>query len=109
MNFFRIIEYYKRAHVAYFGFIIQLLNFFNILFLLGVSIGVFKGNLESYIGLILVFVVIIFPSAIVIGWLDYSKGSFVESHKIIKEKSPIYQDLFKLLDDIHTEICKTDT
>lgn len=108
MNIFKLFEYYKRAHSVYFGFIIQIFNFLNLLFLLGISFGFLEGSLISYCLLVGTFICFVFPIFVVIGRFDYTRGSFIQSHKIIKEKSPIYQELFRLLEEIHDEVCRSE-
>lgn len=94
----RLFEYFKRSHSAYFSFVIQILNFTNILFVVLITLDIFKPTLQHYFFLILLLIFGYFPLSCVIGRWDYKHGSFIALSKILRERSPIYQELFERLE-----------
>lgn len=100
----RLFEYFKRAHSAYFSFIIQIFNFTNLFFLLLIAVGILKPILSHYLFLLLLLITVYLPVSIIIGKWDFKHGSYITLSMIAREHNPIYQELFKQLDRLEEKV-----
>lgn len=103
-----IIEYFKRGHNSYFGFAISIFNFANISFVTLVSLNVFEPSIFSYILLLIIFFCTYIPLTILIGRWDYKKGSFLVLQNLVRERSPLYLELFERLERIEKKLEETN-
>jgi hypothetical protein len=95
----RVRQYFLRGHTTWFALFFSLLNFTLIFYnLLFINLFFIPDEIKSFSVFFLIFILLYFPSATIIGWLDYRKGTFRAEQELAKEISPIWRDLFLKLD-----------
>ena len=62
------------------------------------ALDILKPSLQHYFLLLLLLIIVYLPLSIVIGRWDYKHGSYIVLSKIVRETSPIYQELFDRLE-----------
>lgn len=90
---FRIFYYFRTGHSQYFLFVLWFIQFSTIMFL---------ANWDyAFIFSILLFVY--FPMATIAGYLHF-KTQFKEEQRVVLRNSPVYQDIFRLLNKINEKL-----
>ena len=100
-------QYFLRGHYSWFALGFSILNF-TLIFnnLLIKNLDFVPAALKSYATFFLIFGAIYFPLATIIGYLDFKKGTFAAEQRLSKELSPIWQEVFKRLEDIENNQIK---
>ena len=97
----RLKQYFLRGHNAWFALAFSILNF-TLIFnnLLIKNLDFVPDYLKSYATFFLVFGLLYFPTAAIVGYLDFKKGTFAAEQNLTKEISPIWQEVFNRLEQI---------
>lgn len=97
----RLKQYFLRGHNAWFALAFSILNF-TLIFnnLLVKNLDFVPDYLKSYATFFLVFGFFYFPTAALVGYLDFKKGTFAAEQNLTKEISPIWQEVFSRLEQI---------
>ncbi|MFX1282820.1 MAG: hypothetical protein ACFFB5_04160 [Promethearchaeota archaeon] len=97
----RLKQYFLRGHNAWFALAFSLLNFTLIFYnLLFKNLFFIPEILKSYSIFFMIFGSIYFPLAAILGWLDYKKGTYKAEIGLVKEISPIWNEVFKKLSNL---------
>ena len=90
--------YFRRGHGVYLIFAISFLNFIVIQYQLLIrEIPFLQALFSSLIIFTLVFFVVYVPLAVVIGWIDYKRGSVPVDSIIAYKASPYHRDLARAI------------
>jgi hypothetical protein len=104
----RLRQYFLRGHSNWFALAFSLINFTLIFYnLLFVNLFFIPDIFKSYSIFFLIFGICYFPTAAMIGWLDFKKGTYKEEQRLSLEISPIWQEVFKKLnslEDVNKEV-----
>ncbi len=97
----RFRQYFLRGHSNWFALFFSLINFTLIFYnLLFVKLFFIPEILKSYSFFFFIFGLCYFPFATIIGWLDFQKGTYKEEQRLSLEISPIWQEVFKKLNNL---------
>jgi len=95
---FRMLTYFKRGHTAYLAFAMSFISFIVIQYRLLIEyIPALKILFESLSTFAVIFFLIYAPAAIIIGWLDYKKGSVPIDQTISAQANPWVKNLAEAL------------
>lgn len=109
MNLFNIYGkislYFRRGHNTYIGLPLSLINmgliFYNFAFK---NFAFIPEKFKSLPLFIFIFFLTYLPLCIIIGIIDYKKGSFKSEQETIANNSPNWQKLFKELKQIKEKL-----
>ena len=94
-------QYFLRGHNSWFALAFAIINFTLIFYqLLFVNLYFVPAVLKSYLVFFIVFGILYFPLATVIGYLDFRKGTFSAEQNLQKEVSPVWKEVFTRLSKI---------
>ena len=100
----RIKQYFLRGHNAWFVLVFSLMNFTLIFYdLLFIDLDFIPSYLKSYSTFLVVFGLIYFPTATILGFLDFKKGSYAAEVNLQREVNPIQREMFQRLDKIEAD------
>ncbi|MHA2503568.1 MAG: hypothetical protein ACXAE3_11945 [Candidatus Kariarchaeaceae archaeon] len=93
--------YFIRGHSNWLAYPVSLLNFVSITFYLLIeNLTIIPEEFKLFRYYILFFVMTYIPGAIIIGYLDMTRGAYRVEQKIAKELSPIWRDVFEQFSQI---------
>ncbi|MDH5403256.1 MAG: hypothetical protein OEY49_12245 [Candidatus Heimdallarchaeota archaeon] len=96
--------YFIRGHSHWFSYLISLLNFITITFYLLIDeLTIIPDEAKKFRYYLIFFILTYFPLATFIGYYDLKKGTFRVEQNITKEFSPLWKELFTILEDIKKE------
>ena len=94
-------QYFLRGHNAWFALAFTLINFTIIFYqLFLVNLYFIPEFLKSYALFVIIFALIYFPLATIVGYLDFKKGTFSAEQNLQKEISPVWKEVFSQLSKI---------
>lgn len=97
----RLKQYFLRGHSAWFALAFSLLNFTLIFYnLLFKNLFFIPETLKSYSIFFMIFGSMYFPVAIILGWLDFKKGTYKAEQILALEISPIWNQVFTKLTNL---------
>ena len=97
----RLRQYFLRGHGNWFALMFSLINFTLIFYnLLFVNLFFIPAFLKSFSLFFIIFGVIYFPIATVVGWLDFKKGTYRAEQQLTREISPIWSEVFAKLEQL---------
>jgi hypothetical protein len=97
----RLKQYFLRGHNAWFALAFSLLNFTLIFYnLLFKNLFFIPEILKSYTIFFIIFGTMYFPLAIILGWLDFKKGTYKAEQTLALEISPIWNQVFTKLTNL---------
>jgi len=97
----RLRQYFLRGHSNWFALAFSLINFTLIFYnLLFKNLFFIPEIFKSYSIFFIIFGISYFPTAAIIGWLDFKKGTYKEEQRLSLEISPIWQEVFKKLNNL---------
>ena len=97
-------QYFLRGHNAWFALAFTLINFTIIFYqLFLVNLYFIPEYLKSYAIFVIVFSLLYFPLATVIGYVDFKKGTFSAEQNLQKEISPVWKEVFSQLSKINQD------
>jgi hypothetical protein len=97
----RLKQYFLRGHNAWFALAFSLLNFTLIFYnLLFIKLFFIPEILKSYSIFFMIFGSIYFPFTIILGWLDFKKGTYKAEQALALEISPIWNQVFTKLTNL---------
>ena len=97
----RVWENTLRGHGNWFALAFSLMNFTLIFYnLFFINLFFVPEILKSYSLFFIIFSICYLPVATGIGWLDLRKGTYKEEQRLSLEISPIWQEVFKKLNNI---------
>lgn len=100
----KVRQYFLRGHNTWFALFFSLLNFTLIFYnLLFINLFFIPDELKSFSVFFSFFILLYFPTAAIIGWLDFRKGTYKAEQQLTKDLSPIWRDLFVKLDNIEKQ------
>ena len=100
----RIRQYFLRGHGNWFALIFSLVNFTLIFYnLLFVNLFFIPEYLKSFSVFFIIFGIIYFPIAVVVGWLDFKKGTYKAEQQLTRDISPIWKEVFTKLDHLEQQ------
>ncbi|MHA2295351.1 MAG: hypothetical protein ACXAEU_21935 [Candidatus Hodarchaeales archaeon] len=98
-------QYFLRGHVGWFALTFSLIQFTVIVYELVLRNLWFiqETPLNHYTIFLVIFVVIYLPTAVVVGFYDYRRGTYKAEQELSKELSPIWRDVFKEFRELKEE------
>ncbi|MFX1507168.1 MAG: hypothetical protein ACFFDC_13895 [Promethearchaeota archaeon] len=97
----RLKQYFLRGHNSWFALAFSLLNFTLIFYnLLFKNLFFIPEILKSYLIFFMIFSSIYFPLTIILGWLDFKKGTYKAEQALALEISPIWNQVFTKLTNL---------
>ena len=97
-------QYFLRGHNAWFALAFTLINFTIIFYqLFLVNLSFIPEYLKSYSIFVIVFGIIYFPLATIVGYLDFKKGTFSAEQNLQKQVSPVWREVFSRLAKIEED------
>jgi hypothetical protein len=100
----RLRQYFLRGHGNWFALIFSLLNFTLIFYnLLFKNLFFVPEILKSFSMFFIIFGITYFPLAVVIGWLDFRKGTYRAEQQLTREISPIWREVFSKLERLEEQ------
>ena len=97
----RLKQYFLRGHNAWFALAFSLLNFTLIFYnLLFKNLFFIPEILKSYSIFFIIFGSMYFPITIILGWLDFKKGTYKAEQRLALEISPIWNQVFTKLTNL---------
>jgi uncharacterized membrane protein YbhN (UPF0104 family) len=100
----KIRQYFLRGHNTWFALFFSMLNFTLIFYnLLFINLFFVPEELKSFSIFFSLFILLYFPTAAIIGWLDFRKGTYRAEQQLAKDISPIWRDLFAKLDSLEKQ------
>jgi len=93
--------YFLRGHSNWFVYPISLINFISITFYLLIdNLTIIPDDFKLLRYYVIFFFLTYIPSAIIVGYLDMTKGAYRVEQKMTRELSPIWKEVFDRLDNI---------
>jgi hypothetical protein len=100
----RVRQYFLRGHGNWFALMFSLINFTLIFYnLLFVNLYFVPEYLKSFSVFFIIFGIIYFPVATIIGWLDFKKGTYKAEQQLARKISPIWKEVFTKLDHLEKQ------
>ncbi|MHA2156197.1 MAG: hypothetical protein ACXABU_12705 [Candidatus Hodarchaeales archaeon] len=100
----RLRQYFLRGHGNWFALMFSLINFTLIFYnLLFVNLFFIPEYLKSFSVFFIIFGIIYFPIAVVVGWLDFKKGTYKAEQQLTRNISPIWKEVFSKLDHLEKQ------
>ncbi len=100
----RLRQYFLRGHGNWFALIFSLINFTLIFYnLLFKNLFFIPEVLKSFSVFFIVFGIIYFPIAVIVGWLDFKKGTYKAEQQLTRDISPIWKEVFNKLDSLEKQ------
>ena len=100
----RVRQYFLRGHGNWFALIFSLINFTLIFYnLLFVNLFFIPEYLKSFSVFFIIFGIIYFPIAVVVGWLDFKKGTYKAEQQLTRDMSPIWKEVFSKLNHLEQQ------
>ncbi|MFX0050463.1 MAG: hypothetical protein ACFE8U_04135 [Candidatus Hermodarchaeota archaeon] len=97
----RVRQYFIRGHSNWFALVLSLINFTLIFYnLLFKNLFFVPDVLKSYSVFFIIFGVLYFPMAAILGWLDFKKGTYKAEQVLTMEVSPIWREVFQKLQNL---------
>ncbi len=97
----RLRQYFLRGHGNWFALMFSLINFTLIFYnLLFVNLFFIPEFLKSFSIFFIIFGMIYFPIATIVGWLDFKKGTYRAEQQLTREISPIWNEVFSKLEQL---------
>lgn len=89
-------QYFLRGHAGWFALTFSLIQFTVIIYELVLRNLFFLKDtpFNHYLIFLAVFTILYFPIAIIIGFLDFRRGTYKGEQKMARELSPIWRDVF---------------
>lgn len=92
-------QYFLRGHGNWFALMFSLVNFTLIFYnLLFINLYFIPEFLKSFSVFFIIFGLIYFPVAALVGWLDFKKGTYRAEQQLTRDISPIWQEVFSKLE-----------
>lgn len=105
--FGRVRQFFLRGHSNWFALAFSMLNFTLIFYnLLFKELYFIPDALKHYSIFFIIFGVFYFPSATILGYLDFKKGTYKAEQEITLKYSPLWQQLFSKLEKLEQENMK---
>ncbi len=100
----RLRQYFLRGHGNWFALMFSLINFTLIFYnLLFKNLFFVPEFLKSFSVFFIIFGIIYFPVAVIVGWLDFRKGTYRAEQQLTREISPIWREVFSKLDRLEEQ------
>ena len=97
-------QYFLRGHNSWFALGFALINFTLIFYqLFLVNLYFIPKYLKSYFVFVIIFSIIYFPLATLIGFFDFKKGTYSAEQNLQKEISPVWKELFSRINRIEQD------
>jgi len=91
----RLRQYFLRGHSSWFALAFSLINFTLIFYnLLFVNLYFIPEIFKSFSIFFIIFCTLYLPFAMLIGYLDYKKGTYSAEQQLTKELSPVWREVF---------------
>jgi len=89
-------QYFLRGHSGWFALTFSLIQFTVIIYELVLKNLFFLKDtpFNHYFVFLVVFTVIYFPIAVIVGFMDFRRGTYKGEQKLALELSPIWKDVF---------------
>lgn len=88
-------QYFLRGHNAWFALFFSIINFTLIFYnLLFEKLFFIPAYLKSYLIFFIIFGILYFPLATIIGFLDFKKGTYSAEASLQKEVNPVTREIF---------------
>ncbi|MHA1236735.1 MAG: hypothetical protein ACTSQ9_03625 [Candidatus Hodarchaeales archaeon] len=92
----RLRQYFLRGHSSWFALAFSLMNFTLIFYnLLFVNLYFIPEIFKSFSIFFIIFCTLYLPFAMLIGYLDYKKGTYSAEQQLTKEVSPVWREVFE--------------
>ncbi|MFW9992238.1 MAG: hypothetical protein ACFFD4_09350 [Candidatus Odinarchaeota archaeon] len=98
-------QYFLRGHAGWFALTFSMIQFTVIVYqLLLRNLWFIEDTpLDHYSVFFVVFIVLYLPIAVIVGFLDFRRGTYKAEQELSKELSPIWKEVFKEFRDIKEE------
>ena len=97
-------QYFLRGHNAWFALAFTLINFTIIFYqLFLVNLYFIPEYLKSYAIFVIIFSILYFPIATIVGYLDFKKGTFSAEQNLQKDVNPVWKEVFSRLSKIEQD------
>lgn len=91
----RLRQYFLRGHSSWFALAFSMINFTLIFYnLLFVNLYFIPEIFKSFSVFFMLFCTLYLPFAMLIGYLDYKKGTYSAEQQLTKEVSPVWREVF---------------
>lgn len=102
LNISRLRTYFLRGHSNWFAYVMSFLNFVTISFYLVIENMTIVSESFRFRHYVILFFIVYLPLAIVVGYLDMTRGTYRVEQKMVKELSPLWKEVFDKLDSLQT-------